>query len=103
MFCAKIIKSNNDSNSYNIISYDISLSEGSLLLKLISDKEEIIYEIRKDDRENDINLIYKFILSELQGAEKGNKVFLIDEYLERLYINIGEEISSRRQFTAIKR
>lgn len=98
--CKLIINDDNDNlKSYNLKNYEIIITNDELRLTLITDKQTINYGIRADMREGELTSIKDFISELLQESYSKGKPFKISEYLQRMYIFIGDE-NNCRQFTA---
>jgi len=99
----KISDGDYDSYGTKLKSHTISVDGNSLTLKLTTEDTDIIYKISEDTREPDISQIERFISSELCEAYAGKKPFTVSEYLQRMYIYIGDiDLGECRQFTASK-
>lgn len=91
------------STSYNLIGHkiDVDNEKNRLELTLVTKNENIKYLINTDARQPNLPCIENFITKEFEKAFKNKSPFIIEEYLERSYIFIGDDDESK-QFTAIK-
>ena len=72
------------------------------IVKLGSTRETISYSISADMRERNIKEITDFVTAEIEGALRGERILYISEFLQRLYVFIGDD-NTRRQFTASRK
>lgn len=92
----KLINDKGDTSMHELVSFDLSKVDESLLLELHLTNSTISYSIHDDRREPDLNEIKNFIIEQLKLQE-----FRLSEDTQRAYINIGED-DSLRKFTAHK-
>lgn len=71
-----------------------------IILKIVSETEEVEYRICADDREPDLNKTHKDLQSALQKAKNEDEEdFAIDEFPERDYVYVSDSDGKRRQYT----
>lgn len=98
-----IIYDDNDNQTiYHLKNHEITVTDYEVILTLNTDKQTIKYGIRVDTRAKDLADIENFITKQLQETYLHDKPFIISEYLQRMYIFIGDDENSR-QFTADKK
>ncbi len=102
MSTIKITDDNRETTTSLLNSYSLEPLEEGLILELNLPNSFIKYLIHSDIREHNIRNIEQFIINYFDDVITNNKTAYIEEYLQRDYINIGQE-ETCRQFTAQKR
>lgn len=98
-----ILKTDNDNEIYYTLNkYSINTNNDELLLELCTKEETLQYLIHTDTREPNLSDIKDFLAQQLDRAISGTDKFVLSEYLQRMYIFVGNE-KNIRQFTATKK
>lgn len=69
---------------------------------MFTKEKTLRYLIHSDAREPNLSGIKEFLTQQLETAVSDDGKFILSEYLERIYIYVGNE-EDRRQFIATKK